>query len=370
MADEVDASHKGSAKTKRIVQGVISAILVIAVFVFALPKLADFSEVWKELTEMTWLEIATIVLAGLWNIATYWFVMMAALPGSNVWQVMKVNLATTAVSNTLPAGGALGVAATFGMFGSYGFSNSQITGFVVVSGIWNNFVKLGMPVIALAFLALQGEASGGLITAAVIGIAVLVLAIVLFVLILRSDHMARAIGRGLGKVVSGVKKIFRKGPVAGWDEAASRFRAETGELVRSRWKLLTVTSIVSHLSLYFVLLICLRHVGVSNEQASWAEVLAAFAFIRLVSALPITPGGLGVVELGLSAALVNAGGAEAPVVAAVLLYRAITYVLPIPLGAGAYLKWRRGAEARRIRVEEQKRQTAQAPDPVAGGPTT
>jgi uncharacterized protein (TIRG00374 family) len=369
VVEETRAPEK--ARTKKILQGVISAVLVIAIFVFALPKMADFSEVWQEITQMTWIEIATLLLAGMWNIATYWFVMMAALPGSNIWQVMKVNMATTAVSNTLPAGGALGVAATFGMFSSYGFTNSQISSFVVVSGIWNNFVKLGMPVIALACLAVQGQASSGLIVAAVIGVGVLIGAIVLFALTLRSDHFARAIGRGLQKVANGIMKLFRKAPRTGWDEAASRFRKETGDAVRERWLRLTVTSLVSHFSLYFVLLLSLRHVGVSNEQVSWAEVLAAFAFIRLVSALPITPGGLGVVELGLSAALARGGGSEAAVVAAVLLYRAITYVLPIPLGAVAYLKWRSGADARRIRVEEQKAQAAvQAPDPVPGGPTT
>jgi putative heme transporter len=350
-------------RVKTILQAIVSLALVVAVFAFALPKLADFSDVWTEITEMTWLELVTVLIIGLWNLATYWFVMMAALPGSNIWQVMKVNLATTAVSNTLPAGGALGVAATFGMFGQYGFSNSQITGYVVVSGIWNNFVKLGMPVIALACLAVQGKASGGLITAAVIGVIVLVVAIVLFVMVLRSDRLARAIGRGLGRFVSFIKKLFGGSPVEGWDAAASRFRAETGDLVRSRWLRLTVTSLVSHFSLYLVLLICLRHVGVSDEQVAWAEVLAAFSFIRLVSALPITPGGLGVVELGLSAALSRAGGVEAQVVAAVLLYRAITYVLPIPLGAFAYLNWARGSEARRRRVEEQRAAAIGGPTP-------
>ncbi|HEY7875748.1 MAG TPA: YbhN family protein, partial [Actinomycetota bacterium] len=79
--------------------------------------------------------------------------------------------------------------------------------------------------------------------------------------------------------------------------------------------------------------------------------LAAFAFVRLVSALPITPGGLGVVELGLTAALVTAGGDEAGVVAAVLVYRALTYLLPIPIGLFLYLTWRKGSEERRARVE-------------------
>ncbi|MGH2755806.1 MAG: lysylphosphatidylglycerol synthase transmembrane domain-containing protein [Actinomycetota bacterium] len=367
VAEPVAAPPERTRRAKKWIQGVVSAVLVVAVFAFALPKLADFSDVWREITEMTWLEIATIVLVGVWNIFTYWLVMMAALPRSNVWQVSKVNLATTAVSNTLPAGGALGVAATFGMFSSYGFSNSQISGYVLVSGIWNNFVKLGMPVIALALLAVQGDASGGLITAAVIGVGVLAAAVVMFVLTLRSDRLARRIGRGLGTAFSAFRKLVGKGPVTGWDAAASRFGRETGELVRGGWLRLTLVSLVSHLSLYFVLLLSLRHVGVSDQDVGWAQVLAAFAFIRLVSALPITPGGLGVVELGLSAALVEAGGPEAPVVAAVLLYRAITYVLPIPLGAVAYLKWRGGSEARRLRVEAQKQAVAAATaEPIAG----
>jgi uncharacterized membrane protein YbhN (UPF0104 family) len=59
-----------------------------------------------------------------------------------------------------------------------------------------------------------------------------------------------------------------------------------------------------------------------------------------------TPGGLGVVELGLAAALVLAGGAKAQVVAAVLVFGVLTFLLPIPIGAVTYWLWRR-AEGRR-----------------------
>jgi uncharacterized membrane protein YbhN (UPF0104 family) len=55
-----------------------------------------------------------------------------------------------------------------------------------------------------------------------------------------------------------------------------------------------------------VLLVCLRDVGVSNAQVGWAEVLAVFAFARLVTAIPITPGGAGLVEAALIAGLVGA----------------------------------------------------------------
>jgi len=58
---------------------------------------------------------------------------------------------------------------------------------------------------------------------------------------------------------------------------------------------LTLATLVSHLSLFLVLLLALRHIGVFNREVSWAEALGAFAFARLVTAIPITPGGIGIV---------------------------------------------------------------------------
>jgi hypothetical protein len=91
-----------------------------------------------------------------------------------------------------------------------------------------------------------------------------------------------------------------------------------------------------------VLLACLRGTGLSQAQVPWQTSLAAFAFVRLLTALPITPGGLGITELGLVGILAASAGprASAQVTAAVLLYRALTYLPPIPLGAAAWLIWR------------------------------
>jgi uncharacterized protein (TIRG00374 family) len=97
---------------------------------------------------------------------------------------------------------------------------------------------------------------------------------------------------------------------------------------------------MSHLALYLVLLFSLRDVGISEAEVSWAQVLAVFAFGRLISALPITPGGLGVIELGYIGGLVAAGGNEPQVVAAVLLFRVLTYGVQIPLGGFTYVIWR------------------------------
>ena len=91
-----------------------------------------------------------------------------------------------------------------------------------------------------------------------------------------------------------------------------------------------------------MLLACLRGTGLSQAQVPWQTSLAAFAFVRLLTALPITPGGLGITELGLVGILAASAGprASAQVTAAVLLYRALTYLPPIPLGAAAWLIWR------------------------------
>jgi len=352
-----DASQIAPARGapwKRIAQGVVSLAIVVGIFVGVMPQIADYGEVWATITDLTGLEAASLLLLAFWNLATYWFVLVAALPGLRLREAAVVNQASTAVANTLPGGGAIGVGVTVAMLTSWGFTIAAITRSAVVTGIWNNFVKLGMPVVALALLALEGGITPARLTAAAVGIGVLVAAIVGFGLVLKSERLARAIGNGVGKVVNWLRKLFRREAQAGWGDRAAGFRAETVGFLRHRWRVLTVTSIVSHGSLYIVLLATLRNVGVSQQELSWIQVLAAFSFVRLISALPVTPGGVGVVELGYAAALTLGldAATKAQVVAAILVFRTITYVVPIPLGAISYVIWRRN---RSWRLDEDER---------------
>jgi uncharacterized membrane protein YbhN (UPF0104 family) len=271
------------------------------------------------------------------------------MPGLTLGQAAVNNQTTTSVANTLPGGGAIAVPLSYAMYRSWGFTNSQIALTTLVTGIWNTFIKLGLPVIALALLAIQGRASGGLVLAALIGLAVLLAAIVLFGLMLWKKRFAMAIGNRLGRIVSALFRVIRRPPAVGWGEGAVRFRKQTIGLLSRRWIPLTVATVISHLSLYLVLLLALRHVGVSEREISAAQVLGVFAFGRLVSAFPITPGGLGLVELSYIGGLVLAGRDNtnvspevfrAQVAAAVLVFRTLTYALQIPLGGLTYLIWR------------------------------
>jgi uncharacterized membrane protein YbhN (UPF0104 family) len=88
--------------------------------------------------------------------------------------------------------------------------------------------------------------------------------------------------------------------------------------------------------------------GVSEQEISTAEAFAVFAFGRLLTAIPITPGGVGVIDLGYVAGLATFyPGEKAQVVAAVLIFRTLTYGIQIPIGAFTYVIWRRKRAWRR-----------------------
>ena len=345
---QLDADPPPSRRSRRrqVVQVLVSLAIVVAIFVGVLPQVADFSKVLAAVRGMTAVELVTLGAAAAWNLTTYWFVQMASLPGLTVTQSMMVTEASTAISNTVPAGSAVGIGVSATMLRSFGFRRSLVTLSLLVAGIWNNFAKLALPVVALAVLTVEGKASAPRVLAALVGVAALLGAIAAFALMLRSEEAARRLGLVSARVASAFLRVLHRPPAEGWDIATTRFRSKTIGLLRTRWAALTLSTAVSHLSLYLVLLLALRHVGVSDSEVQWAEVLAVFAFVRLLSAVPITPGGLGVVELALTAGLVAAGGDRAEVVAAILVYRGLTYLLPVPLGALTYVAWRRSSLAR------------------------
>jgi uncharacterized membrane protein YbhN (UPF0104 family) len=329
------------------VQLVVSLAIVVGIFVYAIPRIADYSAVWSTVSSLTAVELWSLVAAMLFNLVTYWLANMAALPGLSLSQAAVLTQTTTSVANTIPAGGAVAVGLTYTILRSWGFDRHAIALYVGVTGIWNVFLKLGLPIAALALLALAGGANAALVVGALVGLAVLCVAVTLFALALWKKELARRIGDRLGRIVSVIRLALRRQPVSTWGEQAVAFRKRTLHLIERRWLPLTLSTVLSHLALWFVLLLSLRHVGVSEGEVSSIQVLAVFAFGRLIGALPITPGGLGVIELGYIGGLVAAGGNEPQVVAAVLLFRVLTFGVQIPIGGFTYVIWRARARWRR-----------------------
>jgi uncharacterized protein (TIRG00374 family) len=341
-----------STRAKRVLQAAVSLVIVVGIFVFAIPKIADYSQVWATISGLTAVELWSLVAAMVFNLLTYWLANMAALPGLTLGRAAVLTQTTTSVANTIPAGGAVAVGLTYSILRSWGFGAHAVALYVGVTGIWNIFLKLGLPIVALALLAIAGKASVALLLAALVGLGVLAVAVALFALALWKKEFARRIGDRAGRVVSAARRVLHRAPIETWGEQAVAFRKRTIALVAHRWLPLTVTTVSSHLALWIVLLLSLRHVGISEGEVSTLQTLAVFSFGRLLTAIPITPGGLGVIELGYIGGLVAAGGNEPQVVAAVLLFRVLTYGIQIPLGGFTYLVWRGRSSWRRAPAPE------------------
>jgi putative heme transporter len=305
---------------------------VVAIFAYAIPKFASYGAVWAVLRTLTWPQLGLLVAVTVFNLVTYWLQLMAALPGLTLGQAAVNNQTTTSIANTVPvAGGALSVGVSYGMLRSWGFSLAAITLMTVLTGIWNAFL-LAMPIVAVALLAVTGNSTAALLIPALVGVAILVATVVAFALLMWKKELARRIGAVAGAAWSWLRRLVRKPPVTGWDQAAVRFRRQSNDLVARRWPALTLTTLVSHLGLYLVFLLTTRLVGITPVQVSWVELLGIFSLGRLLTAAPITPGGVGLAEITYITGLVLAGGnpIRAQAVAAALLFRVLTYGLQIP----------------------------------------
>lgn len=320
---------------------VIAIALVVGVFAFVLPRVADYGQVWDVVSGLSARGIAGLVAAAVVNLATFGPPWMAALPGLSFVRALVLSQASTAAASVLPGGDAVGIALSYSMLRRWGFTVEQVTVGSAATTVWNIFANVLFAVAAVGMLAVGGESHALLTTAAVVGTAAVAVGIALFAVALHDDGNARLIGGLAEGLWNRAARLLRRSQAGGWDERLVGFRREAVDLLRRRWLALTGATLVGHLTVFLVLLVALRAVGVPSADVSAGEVFAAWALVRILTTVPITPGGLGVVELGLTGALVSFGGHTAPVVAAVLLYRVLTYVPPIAIGGVCLLVWRR-----------------------------
>ena len=325
---------------KRILGAAGSIAVVVLVFVFVLPQIADYRDVLDVMRGLDWQDWAVLAGAVLLNLATFPPPWMAALPGLGYREAMAMTQASTALSIVSPAGAAVGMAASYSMLRSWKFGAAAVGLAVAIAGIWNQLVNLLFPVVALALLTAEDEDHPALRTAALIGVVALIVAVTSFALVLSRREWARGIGDFAARRASRALSVVRKGPVKWGGESFTAFRSEALGLLRRRWHVITITTLAGHLTVFVLLLVCLRVIGVTTAEVSVVEAFAAWALVRILGALPLTPAGVGVVEVGLTGALVAFGAPNAEAVAATLLYRALTVLPTLALGLLAAATWR------------------------------
>ena len=333
---------------RRIMSGVVSYGVVIFAVWYLLTHLqtGDWSAAIALITAGM---VAVSVVLGVINLATNWPPIVVTLPGLKVKEAAVTNTAGAALSNTVPEGGAVATGLNYAMLRSWGFTLGDTTSEVLVTGTWSQLTKYILLAIGLVVVVLQGWGPPNLVWAAVFLVVLVVVALVLLTLILRSAGFAGRLGARVDGWADAVRRRFSRFPDPNLTEGLPLFRTHMVGLLRLCWGRLTATMVVSQLTVVLVLGICVRMQGLDEATISWAVILVAWGLVTFASLLIPTPGGIGVAEIVLVGVLGHGLPAsdQSAVLAAVLLYRIATFLVPIPIGLVTYLYWRQSTAWRR-----------------------
>jgi glycosyltransferase involved in cell wall biosynthesis/uncharacterized membrane protein YbhN (UPF0104 family) len=362
----------GLAGVRFVLSWVVALVLVGAI----LPRAVAVS--WRGLLPVLgavhW--TAALALTGLWFLGLYVhsFVLTAAAPSLTHRRALALNLTGSAVSNVVPLGGAAGVELNRRMMRAWGIDARAFTGYTFLTNLWDVGSKLLLPVIAVGALAHAGEGiTPQLQTATLVASVGFAAVVVLAGFVLASPRGAVVAGRVLERWAHRGLRVVGRDRDLGLAAALLDVRTQCAGLVAQGWLRMSA-GIAGYVALQGLLLgLCLHVTGGGN---TWPEVLAAFAVERALTIVPITPGGIGVADLGLVGVLLALGGDPAGVAGAAILYRAFIFAVEIPVGSGALGVWllgqrlSAGRAARRVPAPHRVRRVAHVTDvylPRLGG---
>lgn len=331
-------------KKKSIILGVIGLAFIVLIFWKVIPQIGSYSDAADALRGMSVVSIALIALSVVLYLLAYGLPFMAAAPGLKFWRSQQTNQVAFAISNGIPGGGAVGLAVQFGMLTSFRITPTAATAAITAVGLWSTFVTLGLPILGVAALAISGQGSQSHSAVAVLGLVILIAAVTTFVLVMRSEKLATAVGRfgntlikPLRGRIEALAKVDLVGPI-------TKFRGDMYGLLKSRWAWNTGAQLAVSLTQFLILYVALRGVEAEDgKQTSILLVFAGFAISQLGLMVPITPGGLGTVDAAMIALMISFGVSNGDATAADLVWRATSYIPQIVLGIIAIMLWYRKA---------------------------
>lgn len=323
--------HAVRARGRLILLRACAALgLALAVLWWALPRVAGAS--WGQMIALIGAVSGHVAvgLAILWacGLLAHSFVLTAAMPGLSRRRALTLSLTGSAVSNVVPFGGALGVALNLSMVRAWRLQKGAYPTYVMVTNAWDVLAKLALPLVAVVLMTSAGVFPGSdLRSWAIIG-SIGVLGLLLAGgLVLGSDRLATSSARRAAVAVRRIRGTAAAPDQIEHDLLDARDRVRV--VVTARWPQLT-TGMTAYVVLQGALLWgSLYAVGLTLPAYA---VAAAFAADRVLTMIPLTPGGAGFTEVGTAAALIAFGADPVGVAAGVLLYRSFSFVLEIPVG--------------------------------------
>jgi uncharacterized membrane protein YbhN (UPF0104 family) len=326
-------------RTKQLLQFGLGLGLAVVLLVWGLPHFAktSWSEIWHVIRSIPLshaLAFQALMLAGLW---CYTFTFTGSLRGLTHGKALVLNLCGSSVSNLLPGGGAVGLAATYAICRSWGFSRRATSTSVIVTGVWNVLARIALPVVAILLLYVGGVTLPGALTdLALVGSLTGIGLIAAFAAIMASERAAQAIGRALDRVIRPILRRRKQGSSMSVEELVRDLRARINDVVSHGWLQMTL-GMVGFFGMYYALFVLImRDTGVTLPLNL---LFAAYAIGRLLTAVGITPGGVGITETATTIVLVGWGADPAGATAGVVLFSLFTHVMEVPLGALGWVLW-------------------------------
>jgi uncharacterized membrane protein YbhN (UPF0104 family) len=315
------------SRRRAVLRFALGIALAAVVFAEILPRIASYGSVAHRLATVSTAWAVALAAATLLDILTTALPWQAVLPRLSFVGALAFTQASTALTTLLPGGAPLGMALSFAFLrrlrvdpGAAGFA-------VAVTGIWSQVMILVYPLVGAILVFATGHLSTSTAVIAAVSAACGALIVGLAVAALRSVRAARWLGDVSARLVARVAGLVHRAPPNWNGEALVRLRSERLVLLRRRWPRLTLATLGNQLTAFLVFELCLRAVGITFADLPPSEAFLGWAIGRVISSLPLTPGGIGVVELGMIGTLVSFGASNEHVVAAVLLYRGLI-VLP------------------------------------------
>jgi uncharacterized protein (TIRG00374 family) len=307
------------------------------------PTLLETVGSWRSLSELkpAWLPVMVVLQAA--SIGALWWLQRLAMHSRDSYAVATSQLAGNGMSKVAPGGGAVGAALQYRMLVQAGLPRAQAVAGLTASNLLTLAVVLALPVLAIPALV-RGGVDRSLLEGTIGGLGLFVVLFAVGALMLALDGPLRWVGRTVQRVRNRIRR--RAAPVRDLPTRLVRERDRILGTVGRRWKSALAGSVGRWIFDYATLLAALAAVGSTPRPGL---VLLAFCTAQLLAQLPVTPGGLGFVEAGLTATLALAGVSASDAVLATFAYRLLTYWLPLPLGlVGAVLHRRRYLGADRV----------------------
>jgi putative heme transporter len=324
--------------TRRVLGIAGSAALAVVAVVVLLPRVtqspwAAIGGAWRSLT---WWQVALLCLLWGSGLLVHSTMLMAVLPGLTRRRAMTLNLTGSAMANVVPLGGGAGIGLNYLMVRVWGFSPGQFSLFTLLSNLLHLLCKAVLPVVAVVLLLASATPIGHRVLVVAVGTSTLLAAMVTTCGVLfSSDRGARVAGATVARIGRWTRT---RRDVTRVEQQLRELRRNARSILQTGWQRMTI-SLLGYYALGATLMwACFHALGSSLGVAA---VLVLFAFERALTALPITPGGSGVVEIATTAlATTLAGPHDSAVLAAgVLLYRAFAFGLEIPIGGVWLVGW-------------------------------